>query len=54
LRREKLQGLGDCAANGFDGSGGSFSEKMFELGEDLFDRVQVGRVFGKAPAERMS
>ncbi|WP_247469084.1 hypothetical protein [Bradyrhizobium sp. 137] len=28
-----------------DGSRGSFSEQVLELGKDLFDRVQLGRVF---------
>jgi hypothetical protein len=37
-----LQSLADCEANGFDRSGGSFSEQVFELGKDLFDGVQVG------------
>jgi len=34
--------LPDCEANSLDGSGGSFSEEVFELGKDLFDGVQVG------------
>jgi hypothetical protein len=38
-RREKLQSLADCEANGLDGSGGGFSEQVFDLGEDLFDRI---------------
>jgi hypothetical protein len=35
----------DCEADSFDGSSGGLSEQMFELGKDLLDRVQVGRVF---------
>jgi hypothetical protein len=27
------------------GSGGGFSQQVLELGEDLLDRVEVGRVF---------
>src|SRR5947207_13315710 len=27
--------------------GGKFSQEVFELGEDLLDGVQVGRVFGQ-------
>jgi len=34
-----------CRANGLDGSGGRFAEQVLELGKDLFDRVQVGRIF---------
>ena len=40
--REELQSLADCEANSFDGSGGSFSQEVFELGKDLFDGVEVG------------
>ena len=32
-------------ADRVDGSGGSFAEQVLELGKDLFDRVEVGRVF---------
>jgi hypothetical protein len=45
--RKELESFADGEANSFDGSGGSFSEEMFELGEALFDRVQVGRVLGQ-------
>jgi hypothetical protein len=44
---KSCRGLADCEANSFDGSGDSFSEEVFELGEDLFDRVQIGGVFGQ-------
>ena len=37
--------LADCGADGFDGSRGGFAQQVLELGEDLLDRVQVGRVF---------
>ena len=33
--------------NGVERSGGSLSNEAFDLGEDLFDRIEVGRVFGK-------
>ena len=34
-----------ASANSLDGSGGSFSQEVLELGKDLLDGVQVGRVF---------
>jgi len=37
--------MADCGADCVDGSRGSFAEQVLELGKDLFDRVQVGRVF---------
>jgi len=37
--------VADCGADGVDSSRGSFAEQVLELGKDLFDRVQVGRVF---------
>jgi transposase len=33
--------------NGVERSGRSLSNQAFDLGEDLFDRMEVGRVFGK-------
>jgi hypothetical protein len=33
--------------NDVERSGGSLSNEAFDLGEDLFDRIEVGRVFGK-------
>jgi len=39
--------VADCGADRVDGSRGSFAEQMLELGKDLLDRVQVGRVFGQ-------
>lgn len=47
-----------AAQNRVDGSRCSFADEVFELGKDLFDRVQVGEYFGRkkslAPTERMS
>jgi len=39
--------LADGGDDGFDGSGSGFAEQVLKLGEDLFDRVQVGRVLGQ-------
>jgi hypothetical protein len=33
-------------AEGIDGSSRGLAQQMLELGEDLFDGVQVGRIFG--------
>jgi hypothetical protein len=55
---EGVEELADGSVDGIDGSGGSLSEQMVELGKDLFDQVQSGEYFGRknslAPAERMS
>ena len=32
-------------ADGINGPGGGFAQEMFELGEEFFDRIEVGRVF---------
>ena len=45
MRGYRAEDFADCGADGFWCSGGGFSEPMLELGEDLFDRVQVGRIF---------
>ena len=45
LRREGSEKLTDCCAEGFKGACGGFAQEMLELGEDLFNGVQVGRVF---------
>ena len=37
--------MADCGADRIDGSRGGFSDEVLELGKDLFDRVQIGRVF---------
>jgi len=42
---EGIKKLADCCANRVDGSRGSLSEQVLELGKELFDRVQVGGVF---------
>lgn len=39
---EGLESFADGGADRFDGSSGSLSEQMLELGKDLFDGVQVG------------
>src|SRR2546430_14421807 len=44
---EELENFADGEANSFDRSGGKFSQEVLELGEDLLDGVQVGRVFGQ-------
>jgi hypothetical protein len=41
----RVKNFADDGANGFDGSRGGLSQEVLELGEDLFDRVQVGGVF---------
>src|SRR5215204_6859382 len=38
---------GPSVADGVGGSGGGPSEPVLELREELFDGVQVGRVFGQ-------
>jgi hypothetical protein len=42
--REGIEQFADTLPCCFDGSLGGFSQEQFELGEHLFDRVQVGRV----------
>lgn len=37
--------LADCRADGIEVSCGGLAQQMLELGEDLFDWVEVGRVF---------
>jgi hypothetical protein len=44
---DRRKGLGDGVRNGVEGSGRSLSNGAFDLGEDLLDRIEVGRVFGK-------
>ena len=44
LRTNLGEGFGDCCDEGFDGPGGGLSQQGFELGEELFDRVEVGAV----------
>ncbi len=45
LWREGLEQLADCRAEGLNGARGAFSQQVFELGKDLFDGVQIRRVF---------
>jgi len=42
-----VEDVGDGVADGVLGPGGGLSEPVFELGEELLDRVEVGRVFRK-------
>ena len=39
-----MKQLADAFPGGFDGSLGCFSQQSFELGEDLLNRIEVGRV----------
>jgi hypothetical protein len=39
--------LADGGEDGLEGSRRRFAQEMLELGEDLLDRVQIGRVFGE-------
>src|ERR1700687_1262407 len=43
--REGWEQLADGRANGFNGACGGLAQQVLELGEDLLDRVEVGRVF---------
>ena len=47
LRGNGIEDLADGVANGVDGSFGSLAQQVFELGEELFDGVEVGRIFGQ-------
>ena len=44
VRTDFGEGVGDCCDESFDGSGSGLSQQGFELGEELFDRVEVGAV----------
>jgi hypothetical protein len=39
--------LADRGADCLGSSCGGFSQQVFEFGKDLFDGVQIGRVFGQ-------
>jgi hypothetical protein len=39
--------LSDGVGHGSEGAGRSLSDEAFELGEELLDGVEIGRVFGK-------
>ena len=43
----RREGLGDGVGNGVERSGRSLPNEAFDLGEDLFDRIEVGADFGK-------
>ena len=47
LRRELVEERADPAPDGLLGAFGGFAEQVFELCDDLLDRVQVGRTGGK-------
>jgi hypothetical protein len=55
--RKCSEGFADCDADGFGRARGGLALQVLELGEDLFDQVQVRPYFGKkkslAPAARM-
>ena len=57
-RGDGVEDVADGVADGVPGSGGGLAEPVLELGKELLDRVQVGRVFGRkksrAPAARMA
>ena len=42
--REEVEELADLSPGGFDVTALSLAEEMFELGEDLFDRIEIGAV----------
>ena len=42
--REEVEELADFSPGGFDVTGLGLSDEMFELGEDLFDGIEVGAV----------
>lgn len=42
---EGIECVADRGTDRVDGSRGSFAEQVLEHGKDLFDRIQVGRVF---------
>ena len=44
--------MGDGVGDGVEGSGRSFSDEAFQLGEDLLDGIEVGRIFGKEKEAR--
>jgi hypothetical protein len=41
---EGVEQVADACRGALDGSFGCFSQQMFELGEDLFDRVEIGAI----------
>lgn len=51
--RDPIESLADCIADGFDGSLCRFSQPVLELGEELFDWIEIGRVFGQEEEPRI-
>ena len=43
--RKCSEDFADCDADGFGRARGGLAQQVLELGEDLFDRVQVRRAF---------
>ena len=43
-RREGVKKSGNSVPEAFDGTLGGFSEQGLELGEELLDRIKVGRI----------
>lgn len=41
--RDCSEVLADCGADGFDSARLGYAQQMYELGEILFDAIQVGR-----------
>ena len=41
----RVENWSDSLVDGLDGSLCGFAQPMLELGEELFDRVEIGRVF---------
>ncbi len=44
LSAEEIEQVADASPDGLDGAFVGFAELALELGEDLFDRVQIGTV----------
>jgi len=44
VRTDFGESVGDCGEERVECSGGGFSQQGFELGEELFDRVEVRAV----------
>jgi len=42
----------DCLVDGLGGSSNSFAKPMFDLREELFDRVEIRRVFRQVEEAR--
>jgi len=45
LGRDGVEDLPDGVADGVGCAGGGLAQEVLELGEELFDRVQIGEVF---------